>query len=244
MSKKQTPKSEEKKPQFSNDEYLDLHGRKPTKDDVNNFIPGLGDALIEETPWQKAQLAERKMHNFGYAEGFVHYAQTYMNYFRFVGLGKDLHKLIVIEVGPADFPALAYCHNWKEAYCVEPMPSEHLERICKEKGIILYSSPFETLVSFNTEKEFEDHKVEVWFFNLLQHVEKPELIVQFAKSFADRIRFFEPINEPVTEYHLHKFDIKDYIEWFGDGCTVNLYAGGSVKNFHTADCAYGVWVKP
>lgn len=185
--------------------------------------------------WEAAQKAEREQHKFSYVEGLMHYSKAYANYFRFVGLGNNLEGLNIIEVGPADFPALAYCTNVKKGIVVEPMPSPILNDICEQHGLILVNVPFESV----TFTDLEGVK-EVWFFNLLQHVADPEIVIDAAKKVADRIRFFEPINEPITEYHLHTFTIEHFQNWFGQ---VNLYKGGTVPGFHTADCVYGVWLK-
>lgn len=191
--------------------------------------------------WLAAQKAEREQHKFGYVDGILHYAESYTNYFHFVGLGKDLQGLSIIEVGPADFPALNYCKNWAQAWVVEPMISSTLGKICKERGIGVVLLPFEDLPDDNFTPSKGNSLTEVWLFNVLQHVADPEAFIKKAKVIADRIRFFEPINQPVTTYHLHEFSIQDYQSWFGE--CVQLYAGGSVKGFHEADCAYGVWVK-
>lgn len=206
----------------------------------------------EINKWLKAQEVERTMHTMEYAEGLVHYATVYNHYFEYLALGKDLYKLIVIEVGPADFPALAYCHNFTDGWVVEPMPSEILSQITEEKQLKLIADAFEEESDainwlFKTVEETKlqtHHKVEIWFFNVLQHVLRPHAVVEKAKVIADRIRYFEPINEPITEYHLNKFSLNDFNAWFGnERDTVNFYKGGSKPDFHTADCAYGIWHK-
>jgi hypothetical protein len=113
---------------------------------VNKYghtVPGYGP--IDAERWQAAQKAEREQHTLDYMEGLLHYAQSYKHYFAFVGLGNDLGGLNVIEVGPADFPALSQCKGEGILIVIEPMPSEHLERICKEKNIALVTEPLEKL---------------------------------------------------------------------------------------------------
>jgi len=195
-----------------------------------------GNKPITMARWEKAQRAEREQHKLGYIEGVLHYAKAYKHYFRFVGLGNDLHGLNVIEIGPADFPALQHCVNFN-GVIVEPMPSEPLLAICKEKGITLVTEPFE----FTGLNNDTSGIVEVWLFNVMQHVINPALFIEKAKTIANRIRFFEPINQPITEYHPHTYTLEDYQNWFGQ--SVNLYAGGSVEGFHEADCVYGCWIK-
>jgi len=207
-----------------------------SKDPLTEGVAPLNEKLpITIARWELAQKAEREQHNMSAIEGAIHYGQAYKNYFHFVGLGFNLHGLNVIEVGPADFPALACCENFGLALIVEPMPSEILEQTCKEKGFRLINVPFES-VNFNKAEGI----TEVWLFNVMQHVIDPEALIKEAKEVADRIRFFEPIDQPITDYHPHTYSLKDFQRWFGD---VNLYVGGTVEGFHQADCVYGVWVK-
>jgi len=196
------------------------------------------DKAIAMERWLQAQKAEREQHTMSPIEGMIHYGKAYRHYFKFVGLGQDLHGLNVIEVGPADFPALAHCKNWGTAIIVEPMPSEILENTCKEQNITLVTKPFEDCIPLDFGAW--EGTTEVWLFNVLQHVIDPNLFIGVAKTFADRIRFFEPIDQPITEYHPHSYSLKDFQSWFGQ---VNLYAGKSVEGFHEADCVYGLWQK-
>ena len=217
---------------------------EPVKETIEEFNNRIADHMadIEVKPaitherWEQAQKAEREQHAMDVIEGAIHYGRAYKNYFKYLGLGNNLHGLNVIEVGPAGFPALATCVNWGTAIIVEPMVSEILLNTCKEYGFELCDIPFESI-------EFKEQSgiTEVWLLNVMQHVIDPEAFIQKAKQVADRIRFFEPIDQPVTSYHPHTYSLKDYQRWFG-GC-VNLYVGGSTEGFHQADCAYGVWVK-
>lgn len=215
---------------------------------MRGILDGKTDGIIEGDPetesraismerWQQAQKAERGFHNLSHAEGLVHYGMSYNHYFHFVGLGRDLHGLNVIEVGPADFPALNYCTNFGNAVVVEPMPSEILEQICKERGIVLMDHPFETLAPGSAGEGL----TEVWLFNVMQHIIDPDKFIEVAKGCADRIRFFEPIDRAVELHHPHRYSLKDFQNWFGD--SVQLYIGGKIEGFHEADCAYGVWIK-
>lgn len=206
------------------------------KVDTGQSVNSIAETLHIASKWEIAQMRERELQNagMGYAEGLFHYAKTYENYFRYVGLGKDLSGLTVIEVGAGDYPALNYCHNFVKGFVVDPLPSDVLIGICEKTGLELINIPFESAAF----AEDQGGTVEVWLFNLLQHVEDPKTVVDAAKKIAHRIRFFEPINEPITDYHLHTFTLEDYQSWFGQ---INLYKGGAVPGFHTADCAYGVW---
>lgn len=142
----------------------------------------------------------------------------------------DLKGKVIVEVGPADFPALAYCYNiGVGSLIIEPMPSAHL----KASGIPVLEAMAEDVVY---------QADEVWLFNVLQHVIDPYAIVERAKKQAKVIRFFEPIDYGIDECHPWNLTEKMFREWFGD-CVKLWAAGQDVKNFHTWQCAYGTWVK-
>lgn len=215
-----------------------ITSKEPLPEEDLQGLPDIGKAISMQR-WERAQKAEREQHTMSYMEGLLHYSASYKNYFRFVGLGNNLHGLHVIEIGPADFPALNECVNGGLMMIVEPMPSDHLKKICNEKGITLFTEPFEFCENWGKPKD--GGAVEIWLFNVMQHIIDPDKFIDRAKNTADRIRFFEPIDQPITEYHPHTYALADYQKYFGD--CVQLYAGGTTPGFHEADCAYGVWIK-
>lgn len=215
-----------------------------TKEEVADLKKAWGNyGPINKERWEKAQIAERGYHNLSFAEGLMHYNQSYRKYFEHVGLGTDLGGMTVIEVGPADFPALYFCENFN-GVIVEPMESEHLRRICQSKNIQLIQKTLEELdgTEVIALQVVQNAVTEVWLFNVMQHIANPEVFVQKCKMLADRIRFFEPIDQPVELHHPQSYSLQDFKTWFGD--CVQLYPGGSSPNFHTAPCAYGVWICP
>lgn len=185
---------------------------------------------VTKERWLSAQTAERACHALGFNDGFAHYAESYTHVFRYLGMETEQHGKTIMEIGPADFPALAYCQNYK-GLIVEPMPSDYLSLICETRQIEIIGSPVE-----EAQLPAAD---EVWIFNLLQHVIDPELLVAKCKDAADVIRFFEPVDYPTCVYHPHTFAESDFIRWFGD--SVRRYKGGSVSGFHESDCVYGTW---
>lgn len=180
--------------------------------------------------WRAAQEAERRFHNETFEQGLQHYRESYAQYFKHLGIDYDLKGKNIVEIGPADFPALAYCHNLgKDCLIIEPMPSEHLKR---------FNIPIITDLAEDAEYTAD----EVWLFNVLQHVIDPGKIIERAKKQASVIRFFEPINYGTDDCHLWNLTFDMFKEWFGNA--VQHYpAGQPVKNFHTWECAYGVWTK-
>jgi len=226
------------------DEQIEDYKEAENKVVVEGILAGKNYGTIGLDRWEKAQAAERQFHTMGYADGLMHYANSYRNYFDFVGLGYDMHGMTIIEVGPADFPALYFCEN-ANGVIVEPMESEHLKRICEHKNIQLIKKMLEEIDGEDIIALQVGQKAltEVWLFNVMQHIKDPEAFVMKAKMLADRIRFFEPINRPVELHHPQSYTLEDFKHWFGD--CVQYYPGGDSRpGFHTAECAYGVWICP
>jgi len=182
--------------------------------------------------WNQAQAAERKLHKMGFNEGIGHYYWSYRNYFKYLNIRLDQQGKYIMEVGPADFPALMFCENYR-GYLVEPMPSHYLEQISKWHRLPIYTMPIEQL-----ELQSVD---EIWLLNIMQHVIDPELFIDKCKQAASCIRFFEPINQPICEHHPHTFGIEDFERWYGTE-TINYY-DEKLPGFFDDKCVYGVWVK-
>lgn len=182
--------------------------------------------------WQQAQAAERTLHKMGFNEGIGHYYWSYRNYFKYLDIRLDQQGKHIMEIGPADFPALMFCENYT-GYIVEPMPSPFLEQICKHHRLPIYTNPIE---------QFDLPQVdEIWLLNVMQHVIDPELFVNKCKGAAKCIRFFEPINQPTCEHHPHTFDEKDFARWYGAE-TVKMY-DEKLPGFFDDKCVYGIWIK-
>lgn len=173
--------------------------------------------------WQLAQIEERKFHT----GSFDHYMESYKHYFKYLGIKPGLENKKIVEIGPADYPALAYCSDIGESFVIEPMPSEVLKT---------FNIP---IVTDCAEDVFYQAD-EVWLMNVLQHTIDPNKIIERAKKQAKVIRFFEPINYGVDECHLWNFTLEDFKNWFGD--SVEYYPKNeTAKNFHTWECAYGIY---
>jgi hypothetical protein len=197
--------------------------------------------MVTNEQWQAAQVAERKQHTLSRAEGYEHYMDSYRQYLDFVGfdLQKGTGTSIIVEIGPADFAALMYM-DVLQGVIIEPMPSAILrEWIDGHPWIDLVTQPAE-----NYKIEPIGNRIEVWLFNVLQHVIDPDAIIANCKYFASTVRFFEPINCGTDECHLHNLTIEMFKNWFGVE-NVNYYPPNpDAKNFHTHESAYGVWSNP
>lgn len=183
---------------------------------------------ISKERWIHAQEAERTFHSESFEDGYNHYMESYQYYRTHLQINPNLEGKNICEIGPADFPALAYCLN-PGAKCViiEPLPSEYLKRF----NIPIITDPAED-AEYNVD--------EVWLFNVLQHVINPYLIVERAKKQSKVIKFFEPINYGVNDPHPWNLTMEMFQEWFPG--SVKYYPPNQpVHNFHTHECAYGVY---
>lgn len=190
--------------------------------------------MIERSKWELGQIEERRHHIFDEIEGRKHYKNSYRNYFHYLQINPDLQEKDIIEIGPADFSALDYCHNHGNCYIIEPMPSSLLRNTCDKAGFTLLTKPAE---------EIDFPKVdEVWLMNVLQHVLDPNIIIDKAKKASKIIRFFEPIEAGKDKAHHHEFTMGFFIGHFGD-CVQYYEAGQGIHDFHTHQCSYGIWIK-
>lgn len=186
--------------------------------------------VIDKLRWQQAQLAERKLHTEPMNEAVKHYGESYHWNFHYLGIEPDQKGKTIVEIGPADVPALYFCDNVK-GMVVEPMPSVTLDVLCKDKGIMRMSDPVEEIDIPPCD--------EIWFFNVMQHIINPDLFIEKCKAAANVIRFFEPIDCGICEHHPHSYTAQDFISYFG---AVKIY-NDKRNNFHDGPCVYGVWRK-
>lgn len=182
--------------------------------------------------WEQAQAAERTLHKMGFNEGIGHYYWSYRNYFKYLNIRLDQQGKSIMEIGPADFPALMFCENYA-GHIVEPMPSQFLDQICKYHRLPIHTTPVE-----HAELPQVD---EIWLLNVMQHVIDPDKFIDKCKDAAKCIRFFEPINQPTCEHHPHTFDESDFARWYGS--EVLMVYDEKLPGFFDDKCIYGVWVK-
>lgn len=202
--------------------------------EISILLGKLAINMITKERWEQAQIAERGFHKESFEDGYKHYRNSYSQYFAYLGIdipmtGVDLKGKRIVEIGPADFPAVGYCSGNENCLIIEPLPSDYLKR---------FNIPISTEPAEDVEYEAD----EVWLFNVLQHVFDPHKIVERAKRQAKVIRFFEPINYGVNDAHPWNLTMEMFKEWFGD-CVKHYPAGQNVTYFHTWECAYGVWRK-
>lgn len=174
--------------------------------------------------WLMAQEAERRAHTMSRDEAIRHYKQSYVQYFHWLNIDRNLNHKTIAEVGPADVPALAFCVNIGDSFVVDPMPSDILDSF----GFRTVKHPAETF-------DFSECD-EVWLFNVLQHVYDLEGVIEAVKM-AKAVRWFEPVNQGTDDKHLHNLTHDMFKDWFG---VSNVYPANPNANcFHTAECSYG-----
>ena len=182
--------------------------------------------------WLSAQKGEKIYHiSEGIEESFQHYRLSYSYYFRYLGIDPDLQGKSVIEVGPGRISSLLFCKNFSKSYVVEPTDYDGIDHLYLNSNIEILKQRAE---------ECEMPKVdEVWLFNLMQHVQDPDKLIDSCKKAAKVIRFFEPIDLPTNNEHPFSFSREDFVGYFGD-CVKNYVSIGE-PNFHSANCVYGVF---
>lgn len=188
---------------------------------------------ISDERWKIAQEAEFKWHEPLNDKVLDDYKKAYARYLSYLGIDFDCREKRILEIGPGPIGCLNYCHNFKEAYVMEPLPFTQSFEMYAAKGIKVINQAAETA-------EWPDVD-EVWMFNLLQHVQNPDAIIEKAKTFP-LVRFFEPINFPTSLEHPWAFNFDYFGQRFG-ACTCIYPGGPEGGGFHTSECAYGNYAK-
>lgn len=187
---------------------------------------------ISKTRWEEAQIGEKIYHiEESVKESYEHYRNTYDHYFKYLGIDKNLDGKSIVEIGPGRIAGLLFCHNYSKSYIIEPTDYEDIDHLYQSKDLEIIKE---------TTEECEFPKVdEVWIFNLMQHVQDPDLLIRKCKENSKIIRFFEPIDLPVNNEHPFSFSKKDFEDYFGS--CVSDYEPSGIPGFHGAKCVYGVY---
>lgn len=189
---------------------------------------------ITKDRWLEAQEGEKAFHIAEPLEmSFEHYKIAYQHYFKWLDINPDLKGKSVIEIGPGRIAGLLFCSNFKLSYILEPTEYEGVDHLYKRENLLVWKK---------TAEEIDLPRVdEVWLFNLLQHVQDPDLLIEKCKQVAKVIRFFEPVDLPTNLEHPFTFSMDDFKGYFGD-CVKEYAANQGIEGFHGARCAYGVYL--
>lgn len=199
------------------------------------------------TPWQKAQQWEKEWH--GTCQNSYGEETKQLLYADRMGLktfhdGKspfnfDLKGKSVLDIGGGPVSLLLKCENGRHLVVSDPLPVPNwVKERYAAAGIIFYEIKGEDLLKereeFNSKLIFD----EVWVYNVLQHCDNPQKVIENAKKAGKIIRIFEWIQTEVNEGHLHCLTEEKLNEWLdGVGKT-------EVLNLPTlkGKCYYGIFI--
>lgn len=185
--------------------------------------------------WKLAQEKEIKLQNPDYKHS--EYGFKIIAKYLDINFKKDFKDKTIIEVGAGPHGAILICEgNFKRGVVVEPLINDHLSSVRK-----IYEENNITIVTNAYEQEELGHFDETWLFNVLQHVICPEKILKKAAKTSNVIRVFESIDQPINVAHPHLINKSTFTTVLGD--FGQIFKGGSIPNFHSADCYYGTWVR-
>jgi hypothetical protein len=129
---------------------------------------------------------------------------------RLDGYGFDAGNKRVLDIGGGPVSMLLKCRNLKPSAVCDPLqfPDWVTQRYVN-KGILFFRRSGEAM-------DFTGYD-EAWIYNVLQHVEDPELVIANAKRAAPVVRLFEWVNIPAYEGHPHALDAIKLTSWLGKG---------------------------
>jgi hypothetical protein len=187
---------------------------------------------IDDNRWESAQIGEKIYHIQDSVEkSYESYKNSYPYYFKYLNIDTNLSGKSVVEIGPARIAGLLFCTNYSKSYIIEPTPYEGIDYLYENKNIEIIKEKAESC-NF-------PYVDEVWIFNLMQHVQDPDKLIEICKKHSKIIKFFEPIDLPTNNEHPYSFSLEDYKNYFGD--CVKVYSFNGEIGFHQAKCAYGVY---
>ena len=96
--------------------------------------------------------------------------------------------------------------------CIFP---EWVQQRYEQSGINFVNTKAETLPEWSIRWTISIKSDECLLYNVLQHVENPELVITNARKIAKIIRIFEWIDTGISEGHLHNLKEDNLNEWLG-----------------------------
>lgn len=141
----------------------------------------------------------------------------------------DLRGISVVDLGGGPTSILLKSINAKNPTVVDPCPyPAWISTRYKVAGIKYVTKSGE---EFQPKTKFD----ECWIYNVLQHVQDPQLIINNAKKYAKTIRIFEWVDLPAHPGHPHELKADKLDKWLGEkghveemnenGCTGRAYYG-------------------
>lgn len=130
----------------------------------------------------------------------------------------DAKGMYILDIGGGPISLLLKCNNLAYGKVVDPCPypawvaeryAEARIDYVKKSGESIDDSGFD----------------EVWIYNVLQHVEDPELIIKNALRAGKVLRIFEWIDIPPHEGHPHMLTAEKLDEWIGKKGIIGMATG-------------------
>lgn len=189
---------------------------------------------VSKEIWDVAQWDMRNHLKLSKEDGIKIFGSSTIILFDYLDMKQDQEGKSILEIGSSDFPVLNFCYNYENSFVLEPILTDTLEALSKEAGFGIINKPAE---------EADFPKVdEVWIFNLLQHVQDPDIIIKKAKECSNVIRFFEPINTYRDLGHPWSFTLYYFQKNFGE-CVKHYPPHPDRQDFHTHECCFGTYEK-
>ena len=195
--------------------------------------------MVDSKQWQIAQAWEKQWHDICTNTFGEEWKQTL--YARKMGLqffhdGKspfniDLQGKSIVDIGGGPSSLLLKCVNGGTLLVVDPLDFPAWVRIRYEAAGIIYGQ-------LKAEELYVLDFDECWIYNVLQHVDDPQEVIEAARASAYLIRIFEWIDTPVNDGHPQSLTEEALNRWLGGEGKVEV-----LRNDHncTGRCYYGVF---
>lgn len=194
--------------------------------------------------WAEAQAWEKQWH--GDCVNSLNEEQKQLIYARKMGLRTtpnvftpynfDLGGKSIVDIGGGAYSLLLKCDNFLKGIVVEPLNyTGWVTERYKAHGVYFLNSPAEDLLKILG--EIGSTTDECWCYNVLQHVQDPEKIINNMRRIAKVIRIFEWVDNGISNGHIHDLKEDKLNLWLkGEGKVEFINEGGCVGK-----CYYGIF---
>lgn len=142
----------------------------------------------------------------------------------------------ILDLGGGPVSMLLKTVDRLESAVVDPCPYPNWVAARYKAAEIKYVK--KTAESFRTRSHYD----ECWIYNVLQHVEDPQKVIEVAKRYSDTIRIFEWIGIEDQHGHPHVLETDKLNEWLGAEGTVETGVNMSWEPWaDPAEAYYGVF---
>lgn len=134
----------------------------------------------------------------------------------------DMAGVSILDIGGGPVSLLLKCVNFSRVKVVDPLqlPTWVLARY-KAADIEFEQSRVEDIEESGWD--------ECWIYNVLPHVENPEVLIFKARQAAQLIRIFDWINTPLSDGHLCSVSEEQLNYWLGGEGKVELINDGKCR---------------